>query len=105
MLPEFPQITEKPHRRGRPSVSRSGGNTKTDEEGWSVRIRTSIKDVMLEHLAKGILSVFTLLMGIGELPPMCACCGDVLPTSWRHVVIEGKNERFCNGLFKCFEHY
>lgn len=29
---------------------------------------------------------------------MCFCCGDIQPTSWRHVTVNEKQERFCNGI-------
>jgi hypothetical protein len=31
---------------------------------------------------------------------MCACCGDITPTLWRYVSIEGKEERCCNGTLQ-----
>lgn len=73
-------------------------STSTKEEPvWSERIRASIKDAMLEHLAKGMSSSLRCSCP-GELPPMCACCGDIQPTSWRYVTIDDKQERFCNGI-------
>jgi hypothetical protein len=31
---------------------------------------------------------------------MCACCGDIQPTSWRYVTINEQQERFCNGTLQ-----
>jgi len=39
-----------------------------------------------------------MMLTIGELPPMCAHCGDISPNLWRKVAFEGKVERFCNGI-------
>lgn len=83
--------------RGRP-VSVTSREPK-EEDQWSVRIRTSIKGAMLEHLAKGksLITVRWRLIPTGELPPMCFCCGDIQPASWRYHMVEDEQVRFCNG--------
>ena len=41
---------------GRPKGSMSSNTPKNDDEGWSDRVRGNIKEVMLEKIAKGMLT-------------------------------------------------
>jgi hypothetical protein len=54
LIPKTPlksaEVREKQQKK-----QRKQSNSEKEEDQWSVRIRTSIKDVMLEHLAKGII--------------------------------------------------
>jgi hypothetical protein len=52
-LPEVSSSTEEPEK---PKKKRKINPAK-EEDQWSVRIRTSIKDAMIEHLVKGIKSL------------------------------------------------
>jgi len=63
-----------------------------DDDQWSVRVRSGIKDSLLERIAKG------------QLPHMCACCGELQPTSWRLAEYEGKTQRFCNRISPPLSH-
>lgn len=58
-----------------------------DDDAWSKRIRASIQGTLLDHIAQGIV------------PHMCYCCGDITPASWRLIMVNERQERFCNGTF------
>lgn len=95
LLPEMPSIDQPENKPRKP---RKQSIPAKEEDQWSVRIRTSINQAMLESITKGILSLRIKFDYVGELPPMCICCGDIQPTSWRYATVDDKQERFCNGI-------
>ena len=72
-----------------------------EDDQWSKRIRASITDSMMEHISQGILFIERggLLTCKGKVPKMCYCCGEILPASWRYLMVNDNQERFCNGSF------
>jgi len=70
-----------------------------EDDQWSKRIRANITESMLEHISQGILFIERegLLTCEGKVPKMCYCCGEILPASWRYLMINDNQERFCNG--------
>ena len=91
--------TEQPENKPRkPRKPRKQSNPSKEEDQWRVRIRTSINHAMLESITKGIPCLENKFNDVGELPPMCVCCGDIQPTSWRYATVDDKQERFCNGI-------
>ena len=95
-LPEMP-LTYQPENKPARKPRKQSKHLK-EEDQWSVRIRTSINQAMLESITKGIPFLENKFDDVGELPPMCICCGDIQPASWRYATVDDKQERFCNGI-------
>ena len=92
------ESSDRQEKQRKPRKQVASSTTK-EEDQWSVRIRSSIETQLQESIAKGISPPFySQTNSVGELPPMCHCCGTIKPSSWRFAEHEGKMQRFCNGI-------